>query len=435
MRQPVDAPPAAAVESGSDGSAASPWLLWVLVACAVAVVALGLAVNLWRPLAPEIGPLRDAQRWFDGAHLARVDAYQDPRYAVALGALLVRLGVVLAAAFSAPGRRLVRRVVDRIGDGRPGRAAAAVIVAVLVAADLAVLPLSFWSGFVHEGAFGFRTQGLAGWAGDWLVARIPAWLAAAALAAAGYTLVRRLPRAWPAVAGLSGAVLTAVLVFAAPYVLEPLWFDTEPLPPGDVRTAVAEVLGGSGEPINQLLVADASRRTRKHNAYISGLGASRRVVLYDTLVADRPADEIAMIVAHELGHQRNADLGRGTLLGGAGTVAGAFALALLVRWRARRGRQQGQADPTAAAVLLAGVLVLTLVTVPLQAAVSRRAEAAADHASLELTGDRATYLDMHLQLATENLGDPAPPTWVRLLWSTHPTSVERLTMGERWSLP
>ncbi|MBA2578676.1 MAG: M48 family metalloprotease, partial [Euzebyaceae bacterium] len=313
--------------------------LLVAHAAAGLVVAVGVAAQLFRPLAPNLGSPPDPSRWFSAAQLAQVAAYRTPLYAVGLAALLLSVAVPCAVAFTAGGRSATARVVDRVGDHRPARAAAAVALAVVVLTDLTVLPLSFWAGYVHEGRWGFRTQGLDGWAYDWLVARAPGWLAVAAVVLAGWTLARRLPRAWPPVAAAAGALSTALVVFVAPLVLEPLRFDTRPLEPGPVRTEVERVLASAGAEVDRILVADASRRTTKENAYVSGLGGTRRVVLYDTLVANRSPDEVGLVLAHELGHAANADIARGTLLGAAGTVATVYAVAWLLRRRAGSGRR------------------------------------------------------------------------------------------------
>src|SRR5665811_2333617 len=98
-----------------------------------------------------------------------------------------------------------------------------------------VLPIAYWAGFAHEGAWGFRTQGLQGWARDWLIAHAPVWLAAAVLTSGGYALVRRLPARWPLVAGLVAAALGAGVAALAPVVLEPLQYRTRPLAAGPVR--------------------------------------------------------------------------------------------------------------------------------------------------------------------------------------------------------
>lgn len=404
-------------------------LLWV---CCGAVVLVGLLGQLIRPLAPAITVVAEPTRWFDAAHLARVDAYWRPVYIASLLSLSVRVALPLLVACTARGRRMVAAVVERVGAHRPARAAAAVAVAIVVASDVVLAPVAFWGGYLHEDAFGFRVQGVGGWARDWLVARAPSWLAVGVLVLAGFSVARRLPRVWPQVAGLVGAVLTVVVVFAAPLVLEPLQFSTEPLEDGVLREEISALAERSGIRAENVLVADASRRTVRHNAYVSGLGQSRRVVLYDTLLDDRPAEEVLMVVAHELGHERNADLLRGTLAGGAGTVVLAIAIGAFVRWRVSTGRQATPTDPRSAAAIVALVVLLNVVSMPMQSGLSRRAEAAADLAALELTQDPETFVAMNTELSRRNLSNPGPPTWARVLWSSHPSTVERLTMGERW---
>lgn len=400
--------------------------------CAAVIVVAGVAAALVRPLAPDLGPIPDPGRWFEPAFLDSVTAYRTPLYAGALLTLVVRVAVPLLVAFTRPGRRMVERIVRRVGSRRPALAAAGVVVTVVVAVDVVLLPLAFWAGYVHEGAWGFRTQGLPGWAYDWLAARLPLWVGAAVASAGAWAVVARLPRTWPPVLALAGAGLTAALVSVAPVLLEPLRFDHAPLEAGEVRDAVQAVVDTSGAEIDEILVADASRRTTKHNGYVSGLGPTRRIVLYDTLIAGQSPHEVAMVMAHELGHHRHRDVLRGTLSAAAGTVVVVYLLSALVVHRVRTGRQRGPADPRAAAAVLAAVVVLSTVTMPLQNAVSRRAEAAADLAALELTGDPGTYLSKSESIARANLSDPVPPRWVYLLWSTHPPAAARLEMGERW---
>lgn len=400
----------------------------------LALVALGVAGQVVRPVAPDLGAPPDPAVWFTPAYVEQAVAYRRPLQLVGVLALGVRLAVPGAVAFTARGRRLTGGLVARIGEHRCGLAAGGVVVAVLVATELVLLPAAFWAGFVHEGAFGFRTQGFAGWAYDWAATRVPTWGLAAVVTTTGYALIRRLPRGWPPVAALLGAGLTAALVFLSPLVLEPLLLRTSPLPEGPTRQRVEDVLARSEEEVDRIVVADASRRTTKRNAYVSGLGSSRRVVLYDTLLAGHAPAEVGLVVAHELGHHQNRDLARGTAFAAAGVAAAVYLLAWVVRWRSGTGRQSHQGDPHAAAFVLAVVVLLSTVGLPVQSAASRRAEAAADLAALRLTDDPDTYLSATEELARVNLAEPLEPSWVRLLWSTHPPVVARLEMGARWPL-
>lgn len=392
----------------------------------------GLVATVVRPSAPPIGEPLSASHWFDDGFRELAWAYHRPRDVAAIIAVGVRLAFAAALVASRPGRWVVERLVDRLAH-HPWLAAAAVAGVAVVMLDVLLGPIAFWSGFVHDGAFGLRTQGLAGWLRDWVVFRAPGWVGAVIATGVGYAVARRFPAGWPPLVALGGAVVVAVIVAAGPVVLEPLRHDTTPLADGPARAAVEDVAEAAGVRLDEVVVADASRRTVRENAYVSGLGATRRVVLYDTLVEARAPDEIRAVVAHEVAHQQNRDLERGTLAAAAAVVAGVYALAWWLRWRTRRGRQREVADPRAVGAVVAMVVVVSVLVTPVEAAVSRHMEAAADWGALQLTGDPAGYERLKVELARTNLSRPDPPTWRHVWWGSHPTPVERLTMAERMS--
>ena len=402
-------------------------------ALALLALLVGVALQFDRPFAPPLPAPPDTGELFPASFVARVRAYRDPRYPLALALLLVSLAVPAWWALSSRGRRLTARIAERCGPHRPLRAAAFLAVAILVSIDLVTLPGAFWSGYVQEGRFGFRTQGPAGWSRDWLVAHAPVWLGAALLACLASVVVRRFRHAWPAVLALSIGVLGAVLTTLAPILLEPLWLDTAPLGPGPVRDAVEEVLERADAPPARILVADASRRSTKANAYVSGLGATRRVVLFDTLLAQATPQEVALVVAHELAHDRHGDITRGVGLSVAGGVVAVYGVAAALRLASASGRITGPADPRAvpAAVLVA--LLLVTAGLPVQRAISRRAEAAADWGALELTRAPEDFARVQYTLAASHLADPDPPAWARWLWFTHPGPRERIGMAMAWA--
>ena len=374
----------------------------------------------------------DLADWFEPDLLAHAADYREPRHWVLLARMLTEAATVLLVAFTSLGGRLTNRIVDTVGVHRPGRAAGAVAGAVLVLVSAVTWPYAFLLGYVREGQFGFRTHGFGGWMADWFLAHAPVWLLGAAGMAVVYWLVGKLPNAWPAVVALGGVAAAFVGVFVAPLLVEPLRFTFTPLDDPAVETAVTAVVDDAELGIEEILVADASRRTTKHNAYVSGLGASKRLVLYDTLIDDAEPQVVALIVAHELGHIRNADVLRGTLLGSGALVVAVHGIAAFVRWRSRRGHQETQSDPRSAAVLVAVMMLLVTASAPAQMAVSRQLERAADHASLELTDRPDVYLELHTGLAEQNLGAYDTPGWARAWWASHPGVRERLTMGVEW---
>jgi STE24 endopeptidase len=307
-----------------------------------------------------------------------------------------------------------------------------VVTAAVLTPDLLLLPLVFWAGYVHDGAYGLRTQGFGGWFYDWGVYHLPVWLGVGALTLVGYRTAVWWPRLWAPLAGIGAGLIAGLLAFVSPLVLEPLTFRFEPLPPGPVREVVEEVLAAAGEQVNAIVVADASRRSTRQNAYISGLGASERVVLYDTLIDQRPPDEIGVILAHELSHQRNADVARFVLLSVAGGVTSTYALWAVLRRRTAARRQSGPADPRAAGVVFAIVVLLTTAGMPVQSLVSRRAEAAADLGSLTFTDAPEVFARMQQGLARANITEPSPPRAVTWWWGSHPSPMARITMARWW---
>ncbi len=236
------------------------------------------------------------------------------------------------------------------------------------------------------------------------------------------------PSAWPVVAAVGAALLVLLLGFVAPVVLEPVFNRFEPLADATLRDAVLRLSTEAGVPVREVLVTDASRRTTKLNAYVSGLGATRRVVLYDTLAEQATPPEILTVVAHELGHRRFRHVALGTALGMA-----ASATLVLVLWALLSGDgvldaigATGAADAQVAAfVLLVGSL-LGLVAAPLQAALSRRWEYACDRFAVGLTGDLGAFESAFGRLSDANLPDPEPPRLAYVWLFSHPTVPERL---------
>jgi Zn-dependent protease with chaperone function len=305
-------------------------------------------------------------------------------------------------------------------------AAAAWAGVVVVLGELAGLPLAFWNGLVRERRWGFSAQTGRAWLAD----RAKGLAVSLALTAAAWTavvgLARRLPHWWPAAAALGLALAVLVLSFVAPVVLEPLFNRFRPLDDEQLATELRGLAARAGVPVREVLVADASRRTTKVNAYVSGLGRTRRVVLYDTLLAAAGEPELKVVVAHELGHRRDRHVVKGTLLGMGGAAAAVLVLRVVLG-------TAGVASPRELPVVLLVLAGLELAALAPGAALSRRWERAADTAALELTGDLAAFERVQAELARTNLADLDPPRLVYLLLFSHPTPGERLALGRAWA--
>ncbi len=370
--------------------------------------------------------------------MARARRYHRPLYAAAVGGLALDLALLAVIAFGPPGAWL-----SELLEGLPWWGQVVGLTALIAVLTTAVhLPISFWAGFVRERRWGFSTQDLRGFAAD----RAKALLVGVVLSSAALVgligSARLLPRAWPPVAILAGSAVVLALGLLAPLVIEPLFNRFGPLADAELAAELRALAAGAGLPIEEVLVADASRRTRKANAYVSGLGPTRRLVLYDTLLARADRPELGLVLAHELGHRRAHHLIKGALLGIAGLALFVAVLCAALRLpglRAAIGAPGGAGDPRVVPFVLFLAAVLQLPAAPLGSALSRRWERVADRFSLELTGDLAAFEAAHRLLATANLADLDPPAPVYLAFFSHPTPVERIqaarSLAAQRSLP
>jgi STE24 endopeptidase len=295
-------------------------------------------------------------------------------------------------------------------------------------------PLAFWRGYLHEREWGFSTQTVRAWATDRLKGLAIAVVLTAVPLFALIACVHVFPGWWPVVAAAGAALLVLVVGFVAPVVLEPVFNRFEPLRDEALAAELRELADRAGVPVRDVLVADASRRTRKHNAYVSGLGKTRRVVLWDTLLARGEPGEIKLVVAHELGHRRYRHVARWTAISMASAAAFVVLLWLLFQWDGLLEAigATGPGDPRVLPFVLFLAALLELAFQPLALALSRRWERDCDRFSLDLTGDAESFERTHHLLALENLGDLAPPKAAYVFFASHPTAPERLALGRAW---
>jgi STE24 endopeptidase len=223
--------------------------------------------------------------------------------------------------------------------------------------------------------------------------------------------------------------------FVYPLVVEPLFNTFTPLPDGSLRTGVLRLARIEGMHVDDVLEADASRRTTTLNAYVSGFGRTRRVVLYDNLVRDVPEDQTLSVVAHELAHAKHNDVLTGSLLGAAGALFGVGLLGLVLQVGRRVGGSAGEGhreratDPAVVPRVLALVAIAGLLASPVQNGISRRIETRADVDALLATKDPAAFIEVQRQLAVRSLADLTPPAWSQFWFGSHPTTRERIAIA------
>ncbi|HEY2310166.1 MAG TPA: M48 family metalloprotease [Gaiellaceae bacterium] len=353
---------------------------------------------------------------------ARARAYHRPHYFALLADLALGAGLLAALAWTSLGRWLF----SPLESLSPVAAAAAYAALVTILSSVVRTPLAFWRGWRRERQWGFSTQGATGWFADRAKGLAVAVVLAAAAWAAAVALARGLPGWWALPAGVALPLAVLVLSFVAPVVLEPIFNSFRPLEDEALAARLRGLSERAGVPVQNVLVADASRRTTKVNAYVSGIGGTRRVVLFDTLLQAADTGAVELVVAHELGHRRDGHVAKLTLL----AMCGA-AVAVLILWALLGTRI---ADPRTLPEALLVLLALELAALAPGAALSRRFERAADRCSLDLTEDAAAFARAHVELARRNLSDLDPPRLAYVLLFSHPTPPERLALGRAWQI-
>ena len=364
--------------------------------------------------------------------LQRAESFAAALRPASLTSLVLGLLVSAVLGLTPLGAGLVHAVARPLGGGR----AAQVLLgsaAVVVVGRLATLPMSAYAEVLRH-RYGLSTRSWGLWLRDVAVSTAIS-AAVTALALAGFLwLVRRAPRTWWAWAAGVAAGFVVVGSFLYPVVIEPAFNRFEPLPAGELRTRLLDLAEENGTPVQDVLVSDASRRTTALNAYVSGFGSTRRVVLYDTTLERLPEDGVASIVAHELGHVVHRDVFTGTLIGALGSGAAVALSGWLLSWTPllRRVGAQSPADPAVVPLVLLLLSLSGLLSTPVQNLVSRQVETRADLRALELTGDAGAFVDMQRQLSATNLSDPDPPSAWHWFFGSHPTAAQRIAFAQDW---
>ena len=364
--------------------------------------------------------------------LERAESFAAALRPASLTSLLLGLAVSAVLGLTRLGSRLVHAAARPFGGGRLTQVLLGT-AAVVVAGRLATLPVSAYAEVVRH-RYGLSTRSWGLWLRDVAVSTaISAAVTAMALAGLLW-LARRAPRTWWAWAAAVAAGFVVVGSFLYPVLIEPAFNRFEPLPAGELRTRLLDLAVENGTPVQDVLVSDASRRTTALNAYVSGFGSTRRVVLYDTTLERLPEDGVASIVAHELGHVVHRDVLTGTLVGALGAGAAVALSGWLLSWTPllRRVGAQSPADPAVVPLVLLLLSVGGLLSAPVQNLVSRQVEARADLRALDLTGDAASFVAMQRELAATNLSDPDPPAAWQWFFGSHPTAAQRIAFAEDW---
>jgi STE24 endopeptidase len=306
------------------------------------------------------------------------------------------------------------------------------VLGLSLAHELGALPLAWLGGYRLERRYGLSHQTLAGWLGDHFKAAGLGLVLACGGALVVYMSMRWFPAAWWLAAGLTLAILVIGLATVAPVVLLPLFFRFTPLARPSLVERLERLASRAGTRVVGVYEWALGDKSRRANAALTGLGATRRILVSDTMLADYSDEEIEVVLAHELGHHVHYDIWRGIALESALTLLGFALTDVVLRSIGPRLGATSPADLTGMPLLVLTAGAVSLALTPAALALSRRHERRADRFALQLTSNPSAFISAMRRLGAQNLGEERPSRLVRWLFHSHPPLDERLAFARAW---
>lgn len=287
------------------------------------------------------------------------------------------------------------------------------------------LPISFYSGYILEHKFSLSHQSFAAWSLDKLKGY---GLGLALFLVTGeffYFAVRYFPEFWWLVLAAAWLLMTLVMSRILPTLIIPIFYPTKPLSNEELREKLLDLCRHCRVKVNGIFEIGLSKKTKKANAALVGIGKSRRILLGDTLLKNFSEDEIKMVMAHEIGHHALKHISRSIFLGSAGTLIGFYVFFQITRgWEWK--------DLSIFPLLSLGLYLVNLVTMPVQNAYSRFMEREADEYALKQYASRDVFHSVMNKLAEQNLSVKKPHPWIEFIFYDHPSIHNRIVHAEHW---
>lgn len=298
-------------------------------------------------------------------------------------------------------------------------------------AYLVFLPLHWYGSFVLEHRVGLSRLTIRGWwirEGKRMLLSALLWVV---LIDGWYAILRRAPTTWPVWATLGWVSVSVVLARIFPTILLPMFYKTLPLADPSLSQRLLALCERVGVRALGAFRVALGVETRKANAALAGIGATRRILLSDTLLERFTPEEIETVLAHELGHQRHRHIMKLLLLSTVGSWIAFVLIDVTSRWWIDLLRLSGLSDLAGFPTLLLSLMLIGLVGLPLQQAISRAFEWQADRFAVTATQAPTVFANALRKLGELNLADPAPPRWVEWLFYDHPPITKRILAAEQ----
>jgi STE24 endopeptidase len=307
------------------------------------------------------------------------------------------------------------------------------VAGLFAAAEACALPLSAYQGFLLDRRYGIGRQTLAGWLVDSGKAAAVGLVLSLGAAELVYFALRLWPAWWWLPTGIAFGLLSALITFAAPVVLLPLFFHFEPLGRDSLRTRLLDLAARAGTRVLGAYEWKLGAKSRAANAALVGLGHTRRIVVSDTLLAEYSDDEVEVVLAHEIAHHVHGDVRTMIMADAALTCLALLCGHLALRRLGSSFGVRGMADVAGLPILLLTAGAVSLVTLPLVNAWSRAHERRADRFALDLTRNPDAFVSAMRRLGAQNLADEHPSRLVEWWFHSHPPLPQRIRAARAWA--
>jgi STE24 endopeptidase len=328
---------------------------------------------------------------------------------------------------SASLRDWAERLGSTVGHGAAAfTTIAAYVIMLFVLSEVGSFPLSFYTGYALERRYGLSREGFRGWLYD----QVKSLAIVIVFGCVGvnilYFIIRLSPRFWWLPAGAAFAALIAGLSTLAPVLLLPLFYTVTPLERESLRKRLLSLAERAGARVIGVYEWGLGAKTTKANAALAGLGATRRILVSDTMLAEYSDEEIEVVLAHEIAHHLHGDIWKGIAFESGLILAGFYAASRLLDVLSGAAGLRGPADIAGLPLLaLAGGAVST-VMVPLAHAISRAHERSADRFAINVTRNPGAFISAMRRLGAQNLAEEHPSRLVQWLFYSHPPIAERI---------
>ena len=290
------------------------------------------------------------------------------------------------------------------------------------------IPFSLYKNFSIENRYGFNTLTGKVWLTDLLKSAVISTLLLSIIVAAALYLVQYTPRWWWLWVWLVFLLFSIFLMYVSPYLIEPLFFKFEPVKAEGLEDEIRALMGKAGLKVSRVLQVDASKRSRHSNAYFSGIGRVKRIVLFDTLLESMSPREIIAVLAHEVGHWKKKHVMKRIVMTETVALGAIFLAYKLLAWEGLPGVIGLPGASFYVRLVILGFLgsLLMFPLTPAFSLLSRKHEWQADRYACELTGRPLDLANALIKLSKENLANLHPHPLYAAFYYSHLPAVQRV---------